>query len=106
GGDGERLDGPDAVVAGEGRPGRDPHVEGRPRLVTRLALARRVVAGAEQDPPVLLARAEGGPRGEGARGARARAEGAEPPVPEARRLGGARGRDPRDGLQEGRGLLH
>ena len=56
-----------------------------PRAVARLALARRVVARAEQDPPVLLARAEGGPRGEGPRAARARAEGAEPAVQEARR---------------------
>ena len=46
-----------------------------------------------------------GRRGEGPRGARAGAEAAEPPVPQDRRLGGARAGDPRDRLQEGRGLL-
>ena len=50
------------------------------RALPRLALARRVVARPEQDPPVLLPRAEGGSRGEGPRAARERAEGAEPPV--------------------------
>ena len=77
----------------------------RPRPVARLALARRVVARAQQDPPVLLARAEGGLEAKGRELLEQRAEGAEPAVPEARRLGGARGRDPRDGLQEGGGLL-
>ena len=88
------------------RPRRGADVEDRSRPVARLARPRRLVARAQQDPPVLLARAEGRPRGEGPRVARARAEGAEPPVPEARRLGGARRRDPRVRLQEGRGLLH
>ena len=76
-----------------------------PRPVARLDVARRVVARAQQDPPVVLARDEGGARGEGPRGARAGAEGAEPAVPQARGLGGARAGDPRVGLQEGRGLL-
>ena len=58
--------------------------------------ARPVVARAQQDPPVVLARDARGHRAEGPRGARAGAEGAEPAVPQARRLGGARAGDPRD----------
>ena len=84
---------------------RDPHVEAGARAVARLAVAREELAGAQQDPPVVLARDARGRRAEGARGARAGAEGAEPAVREAARLGDARAGDPRDGLQEGGGLL-
>ena len=64
-----------------------------------------VVARAQQDPPVLLAREPRGVGAQGPRVARGGAQGAEPPVPEARRLVRARAGDPRVGLQEGRGLL-
>ena len=53
--------------------------------VARLAVARRVVARAQQDPPVVLARDARGDRAEGPRGARAGAQAAEPAVQEARR---------------------
>ena len=64
-----------------------------------------VVARAQQDPPVVLARDARGHRAAWPRDARARAEEAEPAVQEARRLGRARAGHPRDRLQEGRGLL-
>ena len=76
-----------------------------PRPVARLALARRVVAGAQQDPPVDLTGDPRGDRGARARGARGVAEAAQAAVQEARRVAAARGADPRDGLQEGGGLL-
>ena len=85
---------------------RDPDVEAaRSRALARLALDRRLLARAEQDPPVVEPRDA---RGHGAarpRVARAGAEAAQPAVPEDRRLAAARGRDPGDELQEGRGLL-
>ena len=55
-----------------------------------------VVAGAEQDPPVVLADDARGGRAEGPRVARDRAQEAEPAVPQDRRLGAARPGDPRD----------
>ena len=71
--EGERAHRAAALQAAERRPRRGADVEDRPRAVARLAVARRVVARPEQDPPVLLARAEGGSRGEGPRAARERA---------------------------------
>ena len=73
--------------------------------VTRLDVARRLVARPQQDPPVVPARDEGRDRAEGPRRARPGAQGAEPAVPQAPGLARARLGDPRDGLQEGRGLL-
>ena len=67
----------------------------RPRPVARLALARQVLARAQQDPPVVLARDARGDRAEGPRDARGGAQEAEPAVPQARRLGRARAGDPR-----------
>ena len=64
-----------------------------------------VVARAQQDPRVVLARDARRHRAEGPRGARAGAEVAEPAAQEARGLGRARAGDPRSGLQEGGGLL-
>src|SRR5204862_1118164 len=103
--EGERPDRAAALQAQERRPRRGADVEERAWTVTRLVVARGVVARAQQDPAVLLEQAEGGSRGEGSRAARACPEGAEPAVPEARRLGGSRRRHPGVGLQEGRGLL-
>ena len=76
-----------------------------PRPVTRLARARHLVARAQQDPAVVPARDARRDRGEGPRAARPGAEGAEAPVPQAPGLERARPGDPRDGLQEGGGLL-
>ena len=67
--------------------------------------SRGLVARPQQDPPVVLARDARGRRAEGPRRARAGAEGPEPAVPQARGLAAARAGDPRDRLQEGRGLL-
>ena len=67
--------------------------------------SRPRLARAQQDPAVVPARDEGGDRAEGARRARPGAQGPEPPVPQAPGLERARLRDPRDGLQEGGGLL-
>src|SRR5437763_1786109 len=53
---GERPHRPAPLPRAVGRHRRDPHLEVGPRTVARLALARRLVAGAEQDPPVVLAR--------------------------------------------------
>ena len=63
--------------------------------VARLDVARSLVARAQQDPPVVPAGDEGRDRGEGPRGARPGAEGAEPALPEAPGLGRARAGDPR-----------
>ena len=66
--EGERPDRPAPLPPPQRRPRRDPHGQvRRARPVARLALARRLVARPQQDPPVLLARAEGGSRGEGPR---------------------------------------
>ena len=103
--EGQRPDRPAALPAAERRLRRDPDLEDGPRPVARLDDPRRVLAGAQQDPPVVLARDARGHRAEGPRVARAGAEGAEPAVPQAAGLGGARPGDPRDRLQEGGGLL-
>ena len=75
------------------------------RAVARLDVARSVLAGAQQDQAVVPARDEGRDRAEGPRGARPGPQGAEPPVPQAPGLERPGVGDPRDGLQEGRGLL-
>ena len=59
---------PAPLPAEERRLRRDPHLEVGPRPVARLDVARGVVARAQQDPPVVLARDARGDRGEGPRG--------------------------------------
>ena len=54
--EGEQPDRPAPLPAAERRLRRDPDLEAGPRAVARLAVARPVVAGAQQDPPVVLAR--------------------------------------------------
>ena len=103
--EGQRADRAAPLPPEERRLRRDPHLEVGPRPVARLALARGVLAGSEQDPAVVPAGDARRDRAEGARGARPGAQGAEPPVPQAPGLERARLRDPRDGVQEGRGLL-
>ena len=90
------ADRPAPLPAEERRLRRDPDREEGPRPVARLDVGRGVVAGAQQDPPVVLARDARRDRAEGPRVARAGAEGAEPPVPRSCRLGAARAGDPRD----------
>ena len=76
-----------------------------PWPIARLARARHLVASAKQDPPVVPARDTWRDGGEGARSARPGAEGPEAAVPQAAGVERARPGDPRDRLQEGRGLL-
>src|SRR4029453_6127516 len=101
----QRPDRSAPLPAQERRLRRDPDDEERPRAIARLALAGRLVARPQQDPPVVLARDARGGRAQGPRDPRDGAEEAEPAVPEAAGLGGARPGDPRERLQEGRGLL-
>ena len=93
------------LPAAQRRLRRDPDLEVGTRAVARLARARHVVAGPEQDPPVVPARDTRRDGGEGPRASRPGAEGAEASVPEAAGLERARAGHPRDGIQEGRGLL-
>ena len=86
---GQQPDRAAALQAEERRLRRDPHVEVGPRPVARLDVARCVLARPQQDPAVVPARDEGRDRGEGPRGARPGAEGAEPALPQAAGLGGA-----------------
>ena len=79
----ERPDRPAPLPAQERRLRRDPDVEVGARAVARLDRRRRVVAGPQQDPPVVPARDARRDRAEGPRGARPGAEGAEPAVPQA-----------------------
>ena len=84
---------------------RDPHLEVRARPLARLAHARALLTGPQQDPAVVPARDARRDGGEGPRAPRPGAEGAEAPVPEDPGLERARAGDPRDRLQEGGGLL-
>mgnify|MGYP003694528261 CR=1 FL=1 len=101
----QRPDRAAPLPAQERRLRRDPDHEGRARPVARLAVAGRLLARPQQDQAVVLARDARGDRAEGPRVARGGAEEAEPPVQEAPGLRGAGAGDPRDRLQEGRGLL-
>ena len=101
----ERPDRAAALLAPERRLRRGPDDQERARPVTRLADAREVVPGAEQDPAMVLPRDA---RGHGATRPgvpRAGAEAAEAAVQKDRRLRRARPGDPGGGLQEGGGLL-
>ena len=88
-----------------GRVRRGADLEAGAGAVARLADAREVVAGAQQDPPVVHPAGARGSRAARARVAAAGAEVKRPAAPEGV-LVAAPGRDhPRDGLQEGRRLL-
>ncbi len=94
-----------ALPPAVGRDRRDPDVEGRARPVARLDGHRHDVARAQQDPPLLRQGAARGSRAEGPRLADPGVPQPRAPAPEAVVLADARAADPRDGLQEGRGLL-
>src|SRR5437588_3862034 len=64
------------------------------------------VCSSDLDSSVVLAGDTRGDRAEGPRRSRGGAQAAEPADQEARRLRRAGAGDPRDGLQESRGLLH
>ena len=74
--------------------------------VARLAGARQDHARAVEDPRLVQARAPRGLRAHRPRDPAREPEARRPAAAEDRRLAAARRRDPRDGLQEGRGLLH
>ncbi len=88
----QRADRAAALHAQERRLRRDPHLEAGARPIARLDVAREELAGAQQDPAVVLARDARGVGAQGPRGARPGAEGAEPAVREAARLVDARAR--------------
>ncbi len=74
--------------------------------VARLAGAGQDHARAQQDQGVVQGRVAQGHRARRPRAAPGAPEEAGPAGPEARRLAAAGRRDPRDGLPQGRGLLH
>src|SRR5215217_6113441 len=76
------------------------------RAVPRLDEPGRLLARPEQDPAVVPARDARRDRGEGSRDPGPGPEGAEPALPQAPGVGRAGAGDPRDGLPQGRGLLH
>ena len=103
---GERQDRAAPLRAPVGRHLRGAHLEEGARAVARLARPRKDHARPVEDPRLVQARA---PRGLGAHRPRdppGQPEARRPAAAEDGRLAAARRRDPRDGLQEGRGLLH
>ena len=89
-----------------GRHRRDPDRKAGARALARLAEARAHQPRPQQDPRLLQARAPRGRRAPRPRGAPGRAAEARPAAAADRRLAAARRRDPRDGLPQGRRLLH
>ena len=89
-----------------GRHLRGPHLEEGARPVARLALAREDHPRPVEDPRLVHARAPRGLRAQRPRDPAREPQARRPAVAEDRGLAAAGGRDPRDGLPEGRGLLH
>ena len=90
----------------ERRHRRDPHREAGARAVARLARAGAHEPRPQQDPRLPHARAPRGRRAPRPRGAPGGAAKARPADAEDRRLAAAGRRHPRDGLPQGRRLLH
>ena len=103
---GERQDRAAALHAAERRHRRDPDLEAGARPVARLAGAGAHQPRPQQDPRLAEARAPRGRRAPRPRGAADGAEEERPAAAAHRRLAAARRRDPRDGLPQGRRLLH
>ena len=85
---------------------RDPHLQARPRPVARLAGAGQDHPRAQQDQAVLQGRVARGHRAHRPRAAAGAPAQAGPAAAEDRRLAAAGRRHPRDGLPQGRRLLH
>ena len=103
---GERQDRAAPLPAAQRRHRRGADREAGPGPVARLAQAGPHHPRPQQDPRLVLARGPRGRRAQGPRRARPGVQEAGPAVPEAGRLAPARRRDPRDGLPQGRRLLH
>ena len=103
---GQRQDRPAVLPAALGRHRRGADLQARARPVARLAGAGPDDARAQQDQGLVQGRVAQGHRAHRARAAPGAPEEAGPAGAEAGRLAAARRRDPRDGLPQGRGLLH
>ena len=103
---GQRQDRAAALRAAVGRHRRDPHLQARARPVARLARARQDDPRPQQDPRLVQGRVARRLRAHRPRAAAGAPQQGRPAGAEAHRLAAARRRDPRDGLQEGRRLLH
>ena len=103
---GQRQDRAAPLRAPVGRHLRGADLEEGARPVARLARAGQDHARPVEDPRLVHARAPRGLRAHRPRDPAREPEARRAAAPEDGRLAAARGRDPRDGLQEGRGLLH
>ena len=103
---GQRQDRPAALRAQLGRHRRDPHRQARARPVARLAGAGQDHPRPQQDPPVVQGRVARRLRAHRPRPAPGAPQQGRPAGPEDRRLAAAGRRHPRDGLPQGRRLLH
>ena len=104
--EGERQDHAAALPAPVRRHRGDPDLQARAGALARLALAGADHPRAQQDPRLVHARAARRRRAPRPRAASGDAAQAGPAGAEDHRLAAARGRDPRDGLPQGRRLLH
>ncbi len=102
----EREDRPAALRAAQRGHRGDPHRQARARPLARLARDGQDDAGAQQDQAVVQSGVPPGHRAHRPRGAPGAPAQAGPARPEDHRLGAAGGRDPRNGLPQGRRLLH
>ena len=102
----QRQDRAAALRAAVGRHRRDPHLQARARPVARLARAGQDDPRAQQDQGLVQGRVARGLRAHRPRAAAGAPQQGRPARPEADRLAAAGRRHPRDGLQEGRRLLH
>ena len=103
---GQRQDRAAVLRAALGRHRRGADLQARARPVARLAGARQDDAGAQQDQGLVQGRVAQGHRAHRPRAAAGAPAQAGPAGAEDRRLAAAGRRDPRDGLPQGRRLLH
>ena len=104
--EGQRQDRAAALRAAVGRHRRGAHLQARARPVARLARRGQDDPRAQQDPRLVQGRVARGLRAHRPRAAAGAPQEGRPAGAEDHRLGAARGRDPRDGLPQGRRLLH
>ena len=104
--EGQRQDRAAALRAAVGRHRRGAHLQARARPVTRLARRGQDDPRAQQDPRLVQGRVARGLRAHRPRAAAGAPQEGRPARAEDHRLGAARRRDPRDGLPQGRRLLH
>ena len=104
--EGQRQDRAAALRAAVGRHRRGADLQARARPVARLAGGRQDHPRAQQDQGVVQGRVARGLRAHRPRPAAGAPPQGRAAGPEADRLAAAGRRDPRDGLQEGRRLLH